>query len=904
MTWTKRWTKRLRALVHKEAVERELDEELAFHLEMETKKNLQAGMSPDEARRRAVLRFGGVEGFKEEVRDARGLAWLTGMLLDFRLGGRMLVKYPGLTVVGTLAIAFAICVGVGTFEFISQAIFPTLAFEDGDRVVGVRSWDAVSSEMKPSGLHDFVGWREELRSVEELGAYRTVDRNLITGDGRGVPVEVAEISASGLQVTRVPALLGRTLVAADAEEDAPPVIVLGHELWQRRFAADSGVVGRVVRLGRQQATVVGVMPEGFGFPVSHNLWMPLRLDALRYPRGEEPRVEVFGRLAPGASLREAQTELAALGERTAADFAETHRHLRPRVMPYPRTVVDPGPWLSLGILSTNGFIVVLLVLVCGNVALLMFARAATREAEIAVRSALGASRRRIVAQMFAEALVLAAVGGALGLAAAGYLLQWGMHVLEADILDGQRLPFWFHGTLSPASVIYAVLLTLLAAGIAGVIPALKMTREGLEGRLREIGAGGGGPRFGGVWTAVIVAQVAVTVIFPILTHEIQREMREVKSYQDGFAAEHFLSTRLLMERETWTASGDTSRDAMLSHQRAIREELERRLLENPAVEGVTFASNVPRARHGRYWIETEGGDVVPLDTVRQHLMARASISPDYFEVLGTQVLSGRGFHAGDVETGARVVIANSSFVEQVLGGRNAVGRRVRYLATAGEGDPALDAEPWYEIVGVAPDLGMNTGTPSGAGLYHPLTSDAVSSPFLLARVRGKPEAFGPTLQRLAASVDPTLQLHQIRPLDEMDAAELEFLDFSRWLTGLLTGLALILSWAAIYAVTSFTVSRRTREIGIRVAMGGRAHRVVLSVLRRPLAQVTLGITLAMAVFLPLWIGMADPGKEPSAQDIAILLGYAAVMVGVCLLACIIPARRALGVEPTEALRTE
>jgi len=904
MTWTKPWKKRLRALVHKDAVERELDEELAFHLEMETKNNLQAGMSPDEARRRAVLRFGGVERFKEEVRDARGLAWLTGMSLDFRLGGRMLVKYPGLTVVGTLAITFAIWVGVGTFEVVSRVVYPTLPVPGGDLVVGIRTWDAALSEMKPSGLHDFVGWREELRSVEELGAYRTVDRNLITGDGRGEPVEVAELSASAFRVTGTPALLGRTLTPADEEPDAPSVIVLGHEVWQRRFAADPGVVGQVVRLDRQQTTVVGVMPEGFGFPVSQNLWVPLRLDALRYPPGEEPRVEVFGRLAPGASLREAQAELAALGERRAADFSETHRHLRPRVMPYPRTVLDPGPWLSLGILSINGFFVVLLVLVCGNVALLMFARAATREAEIAVRSALGASRRRIVAQMFAEALVLAAVGGALGLAGAGYLLRWGMHVIEASILSGERLPFWFHGTLSPASVIYAVLLTLLAAGIAGVMPALKMTRADLEGRLRQIGARGGGPRFGGVWTVVIVAQVAVTVIFPILTHEIQREMREVQMYQDGFAAEHYLSTRLRMDREARTEAGDTSRTALLAHLRATQQELERSLLEDPAVEGVTFASNVPRARHGWNRIEMDEGAVVPLDPARGHRVARALIAPDYFEVLGTRVLSGRGFHAGDVETGAHVVIANRSFVEQVLGGRNAVGRRVRYVARAVEGVLEPDAEPWYEIVGVAPDLGMNSGTPFGAGLYHPLTSDAVSSAFLLARVRGEPEAFGPTLQRLAAAVDPTLQLHQIRPLDEMDAAELEFLGFSRWLTGLLTGVALILSWAGIYAVTSFTVSRRTREIGIRVALGGRAHRVVLSILRRPLAQVALGITLAMAVYLAIRIGLSDPGKQPSAQEIAILLGYAAVMVGVCLLACIVPARRALGVEPTEALRAE
>jgi putative ABC transport system permease protein len=902
MTWTKRWKKRLRALVHRDAVERELNEELAFHLEMQTQKNLQDGMSPREARRRAVLRFGGVEKVKEEVRDVRGLAWLTGMSLDFRLGGRMLVKYPGLTLVGTLAITFAICVGVGTFEFLSQVAYPRLPLENGDRVVGIRSWDAASSEMEPSGLHDFVGWREELRSVEELGAYRTVERNLITGDGRGEPVEVAEITASAFRVTGTPALLGRSLTPADEERDAPAVIVLGHEVWQRRFAADPGVVGRVVRLGRQQATVVGVMPEGFGFPIAQNLWVPLRLDPLEYKRGEEPRVAVFGRLAPDVSLKEAQAELAALGQRTAADFPETHRHVRPRVMPYTNTFLDLRPWMSLGIFSLNFFIVVLLVLVCGNVALLMFARAASREGEIVVRSALGATRRRIVAQMFAEALVLAAIAGAFGLALASYGLRWGMRVSEAEILKGARLPFWFHSTLSPASVVYAVALTLLAAAIAGVVPALKMTGGGLEGRLRQTGARGGGPRFGGVWSAVIVAQVAVTIFFPIMTFLLQDEIRVIQSSKADFAAEQFLSARLRMDPEAAMPPGDTSRAAFTAHLRATHKELERRLLEDPAVAGVTFASNVPSRRHPWNQIEVDEGAVVPLDTRRDHLVSRAFIDPDYFEVLGTRALSGRAFHPGDTIAEARVVMVNQSFVERVLGGKNAIGRRVRYVATADHGTLPPEERPWYEIVGVAPDLGMTSGYGS-AGIYHPLTPEAASSAFLVARVRGEPEAYAPTLQRLATAVDPTLRLHSILPLDEIDATALEFYDFWIRLTGLLTLVALTLSWSGIYAVMSFTVSRRTREIGIRVALGGRALHVVLSIFRRPLTQVAAGIAIGMSVFLAIG-GRHELALGPSWREIAILLGYAGVMLAVCLLACIVPTRRALGVEPMEALRAE
>jgi predicted permease len=899
-----RWTHALRARLHllsRRAAEARMNEEMRFHLELEAEKYVREGMSPAEARRRAVLAFGGVEGHKEAMRDGRTFAWTSGLSLDLKLAWRMLRKYPGLTLVGGAAIAFAIWVGVGTFEFVFQVVHPTLPFDGGARVVGIRSWNAASSEMQSPGLRDFEAWKEELRSVRDLGAYRTVERNLITGDGRGEPVAVAEISASAFPVTRVRPLLGRPLTADDEAAGAPPVVVIGHDVWRRRFAGDPRVVGRVVRLGREQATVVGVMPEGFGFPWAHDLWMPLRLNALDYGSGEEPTVGVFGRLAPGASLDEAQAELSALGRRTAAAFPETHEHLRPRVMPYASSLLDLRGWMSLGLLSMNVFILALLVLVCGNVALLMFARAATREREIVVRNALGASRGRIMAQLFTEALLLAALAGTVGLGAAGYGLRWGMRIVETQILEGGRLPFWFHGSLSPASVIYAGVLTVLAATIAGVVPALKMTTRGLEGRLRESGASGG-PRFGGVWTAVIVAQVAVTVLFPVITYYVQRDMRRVRAQEAGFAAEQYLSVRLEMAREASVVSGDTSRAAFAAHFRATYDELERRLRNEPGVTGVTFASNVPRRYHGWQQIEVDSGAVLPLDSVRGHRVSNASVAPDYLDVLGARVVAGRGFHSGDFRPEAHVVIANRSFVEKVLGGRNAVGRRVRYVASD-YGGPRSRDEPWYEIVGVAPDLGMTSGY-GEAGLYHPLPADAGSPVYMLVHVRGEPEALAPRLQRLAAAVDPTLRLHDVVPLDQIDAGELQFYDFWLRLTALSTLVALVLSWAGIYAVMSFAVSRRTREIGIRVALGASARRVVLAIFRRPLVQVTLGVGLGAVLILGLRIAMSDPGHEPSTREVATFVAYAAVMLGVCLLACVVPTRRALRVQPTEALREE
>lgn len=303
MPWTKRWRKRLRALLRKDAVERELDEELAFHLEMETRKNLRAGMSPEQARRQARLAFGGVEKHKEEVRDARWLAWAGGLSLDLKLGFRMLVKHPGLTLVGGLAMAFAICIGAGTFQFINQFLDPSLPLPAGERVVGIRYWDAARNEEALPLPDDLLAWRKELRTVQEVGGFQSLERNLAVGAGAGEPVRVARMSPVGFGVARVPPLLGRTLVEADAEPDAPLVTVLGHRVWQARFGGDPGVVGRPVRLGESQVTVVGVMPEGFGFPKDHELWVPLRAEEFRAE--VDAGLRVFGRLASGATLAEA-----------------------------------------------------------------------------------------------------------------------------------------------------------------------------------------------------------------------------------------------------------------------------------------------------------------------------------------------------------------------------------------------------------------------------------------------------------------------------------------------------------------------------------------------------------------------------------------------------------------------
>jgi putative ABC transport system permease protein len=896
MRWTHGMRARLRTLFRGAAEDR-MEEELRFHLEMETEKNLRAGMSAAEARRRAVLAFGGVEGHKERIRDGWTFAWASGVSLDLKLGFRMLRKYPGLTLVGGLAMAFAIWVGAGTFEFLSQVARPTLPLPAGDRIVGIRQWDAQASSPTHPVPHDVATWRAELRTVRDVGGYRTASRNLIAPGAPIRPAAVAEMSASGFRVAGVAPLLGRTLLDEDERPGAPGVVVLGHDLWKGRFAGDPGVIGRQVRLGNTLHTVVGVMPKDFGFPIAHELWTPLRRSALEAAPGQGPGVGVFGRLAPGATLREARAELATLGRRAAADFPGTHQHLRPQVMPYALSIMFLSGVESAGLMSINLFLVMLLVLVCGNVALLTFARAVSRESELAVRNALGASRRRIIAQLFAEALVLVGVAAVAGLAVTHFGLRWMLDAAETGITTLPGLPFWIRDRISTATILYTGVLTVLGAVVAGVLPALKVTRT-LGPRLRRASAGGGGYRFGGLWTAVIVAQVAVTVVFPAVAFFAQREAARGQSRDVGFATERYLSVRLEMDPAD-AAAGDTSDAQQLARAQATARELERRLEADPAVLGVTFAGHLPRMSHPYRSFELDAGPAAPVDPrMGDRYVSFTSVAPDYFAVVGAPILQGRGFHSGDLVPGARTVVVNQSFVEQALGGGNAVGRHVRYLPPPRRDASAPEAEePWYQIVGVVPDLGMNVDK---EGLYHPAAAGASAPLHMAVHVRGDPASLAPRLRAVAAAVDPTLQLHQLVPLDQVN--EDRFLAFWFWLIILVSAVALILSLAGIYAVMSFTVSRRTREIGIRVALGADARRLVGAIFRRPLTQVGIGI-LVGAVLVALIPGVIEM-ETMSAKGTALVAGYAVFMLGVCLLACIVPTRRALRVQPMEALRAE
>lgn len=910
-----------RGVARTQDVDADLKEEFRLHIELRTEDLVRSGLPEAAAQRQARAEFGSTADHLEQARRARGLRWFDGLRiswLDLKLGGRMLVKYPVLTVVSGVSMAFAIWVGAGTFEALRQLVAPAIPLPASDRLVVLQNWDAAASRPEQRAAHDFVRWREALRSVDDLAAYRTVARNLTGGAGVAEPVLAAEVTASTFRALRVPPLLGRALDDADERPGAPLVAVIGYDLWQNRFHGDPQIVGRTVRVTGTLATIVGVMPDGFAFPRNQELWTPLRVGDEAYLPRQGATIDIIGRLAPGASLAEARAELTSLGHLAASDFPLTHAQLRPQVITFAESVralggSDGGAMMLTG----NIFVLLLLAIVCANVGLLMYARAATRETEIVVRSALGASRRRIVAQMFAEALVLGVLAAAVGLTAAGWGLRWALDLLRGELTDGSgNFAFWVDGRLSPMTIAYTALLTVIAAAIAGILPGLKITRN-LGDRLKSVSAGSGSAHFGGLWTVIIVLQLAVTMGFPVATHAVRRDAVRVETQAMPFPVDRYLSVRLEMERYPALPGIDTSAAGYHRRYHEALRLLEQRLMTEPSVIGVTFGQQLPRQYHPNHRIEVDEGALPPYDE-RGHLVASTRVDVTFLDAFGVTPVSGRWFTSSDAKAGARVAVVNQAFVARIMGGGNPIGRRIQYPRRVETDEPL----PWYQVVGVVPDMGTNSGW-GPAGIYLPLVREAASAPGaagaeagpaagtevtpvyplnLAIHLRGDPMAFAQQLRSIASGVDESLHLAELMPLRSVVNGAVAFLDFWVMMTTIVSVMVLVLSLVAIYAVMSFAVARRTREIGVRVALGGRPMRIVAAVLAQPLRQLGMGV-LAGSVLTVLLTGTIDDGL-PTMGQVVTLTGYILAITAVYLLACIVPTLRALAVQPTEALRQQ
>ena len=822
------------------------------------------------------------------VRSARARVKGTEMVQDYKLGFRMLLKYPGLTIAGGLALAIAIGIGAGWYDLTRDFLRPTIPLPDGDRIVEIEMRNLAGGDERRL-LHDFSVWQRDVRSVVDLGVYRTVERNLILGDARPEPVTIAETTASAFRLVRVPPLLGRPLLDADEQPGATAVVVIGYQVWQQQFGGRDNVLGQTVQLGDTRTTVVGVMPDGFAFPVNHRLWVPLQLRTAGYSPLEGPAVRVFGRLAPAATQAQANAELTAVVERTATDSPRTHERFRPRVLSYGGESPGDRTWLEFAV--THLPILLVLIVACTNVGTLVYARTATREAEIATRYALGAGRSRIVAQLFVEALVLASVAAAIGLAAAQWTVRWGVGVYYAGYNGGP--PFWVKPGLKPTTILYAAVLTIVGAAILGVLPALKVTSSHVHTQLRTLGVGGSTLRFGKFWTTAMILQVALTVILLPPAFGISEEALRDRRIRAQFPAEEYLAIRLELDRDQVGASGAESSGSSATRLHRVYAELERQIAQEPSVRAVTFADRLPGMRPSVRTAETEvTAETKPVLIPNLWI---ASVGPRFFETFDIPLLAGRDFHDSDRTASERAVMVNEAFARRYMNGASPVGRRVRYASA----DPA-NAEPWFEIVGMVRDIGM---TPTDLGeapyMFTPATL-ATTNPLVVGvRVVGDPAAFAPRVRAIAADLDVGLRLDEVRSLDEITwSVDIPMMIGAGAIAAVVT-LGLFLSAAGIFSLMSVSVARRTREIGLRTALGASRGRLIAGVFSRALTLIGSGIA-AGNVVLVLMVALSD---EVEVADVAdALLMTSAVMLTVGLLACIEPARRALRIQPTDALK--
>ncbi len=809
---------------------------------------------------------------------------------DYKLGFRMLAKYPGLTFAGGLALAIAIGVGAGWYDLTRDLLRPTLPLNEGDRIVEIEMRNSAANEDERRLLHDFLIWREDVRLVTDLGAYRTLERNVILGDTRPEPVTVAEITASAFRLARVPPLIGRPLLDADEQPGAPPVVVLGYGVWQRQFSGRADVIGQTVQLGRATTTVVGVMPEGFAFPVNHRLWVPLQLQPSGYAPLEGPAVRVFGRLAPGATQAQAYAELTTLAERAAVASRQTHEHLRPRILAYGGESPGDRTWFEFAL--THLPILLVLLIACTNVGTLIYARTATREAEIAMRHALGAGRWRIVSQLFVEALVLASAAAVVGLTGAHWAVKWGMTAYFSGQSGGA--PFWLDPGLKLTTMLYAAGLTIAGAAILGVLPALKVTGSHVQAQLRNLGAGGSTLRFGFFWTTAMIAQVGLTVICLPPAMGIAQEALRDRMIRERFPAEEYLAVRIGLDREAApTVAGEESAPAFAARLDRTYAEFERRVSQEAGVVAVTFGDRLPGMGPSVQEAEVE---VSPQTTpILISNLWMTSVGPRFFESFDIQMVAGRNFHDGDRAAGARTVLVNEAFARRYANGASPVGARVRSISS----DPATP-DPWLEIVGVVRDIGMTPTDLGEAPYVFRAASPATASPLVMGvRVAGDRAALAPRLRAIAASVDPGLRLDEIRSLDELAwTVDVPMMIGASAIAGVVC-LGLFLSAAGIFSLVSVSVARRTREIGLRSALGASRARLLAGVFSRAVLLVGSGVFVGNLVLM-LFV-MLSP--EVDMADVAdALLVTSAVMLSVGLLACIEPARRALRIQPTDALK--
>jgi putative ABC transport system permease protein len=800
------------------------------------------------------------------------------LLQDLRYAVRMLLKRPGFTVVAVVTLALGIGANTAIFSVVNGVLLQPLPFDNPAELAMV--WENHQGRGGPDrewlSPADFEDWRAQNTSFSHLSAINNWGPTL-TGLAEPEPLVGAAVSHDLFTLLGREPVLGRSFRPEEDKAGAPRVVVLSNELWQRRFGSDREIVGKSISLNQENFTVVGVMPAGFKFPVIANteLWCPLR--PIINPSCQRGCVtlRVIARMKRGVSLATAAADLNAIAQRLESEYPETNTKVGATVVPLHEQLVGNMRRPLLVLLAAVGFV---LLIACVNVANLMLSRSRTRQREIAIRAALGASRRRVIRQMLTESSLLVTIGGALGLLLAVWLLRIfsGLAPVGAPRFDEIRIDATVLGFTLGAAILTGL--------IFGLLPALGVSRLDLNRSLKEGKGTPDGHHSGRLRGALVIAEMALALMLLIGGGLLMKSFLLLQRVDPGFNPNQVLTLRLFLNRTQYPEGQQI---------RGFYASLLDRLKTLPGAQGVAAISNLPLAGNNTDTSFLIEGQPVP-PAGRGPVAWYNSVSPNYFSTMEMGVVKGRVFTDHDDEKSPRVVIISETMARRYWPGQEPLGQRI------GSGP-----DNWREIVGVVKDVkhfGLDADTPPS--MYFPFRQTPTRGMTLVVRTVGSPLGVVPALRRDIWTADRNLAITQVLTMNELVSSSITQQRFIVLLLGCFAALALVLAAVGIYGVMSYSVTQRTHEIGIRVALGARNTNVLALVLKSGMMLAAIGAAIGVLGALALTRLMSTLLFGVTPKDAPTFIGLSLGLLAVALIACYLPARRATKVDPLVALRYE
>jgi putative ABC transport system permease protein len=881
--------RRLLFYLRRDKFDRELEEEMLFHLEMKAEENIAAGEFPEEARYAAQRQFGNQTLLRETSRDMWSFRFLETLAQDMRYGLRMMARNPGFTAVAAFTLALGIGANTAIFSVVNGALLKPLPYEESERLVFVAELSANGGQESIS-YPNFTDWRAQNRVFERIGIFTSFDYTL-TVSGEAEVVVAGEVTADLFAALRVNAAIGRVLTNEDDRPDAAPVVVLSHDLWRRVFNGDPRVVGQRILLGGYGYTVIGVAPRGFSVPSGAAIWVSAGLKAFHRPdwrqRGNHPFFYGIARLKPGVTLEQARADLDNIAAGLEKQYPDTNKGWRVRIIPLLENYVGDTRTALRILMGAVSFV---LLIACANVAGLSLARANVRAPEMAIRAALGASAGRIVRQLLTESVLLALLGGALGLAIA----RWGLNLILAVAPEG-AVPRAGEIRLDNRVLLFAAAISALTGVLFGLLPALQASRPDVQEALKKTGRVATGH---GRWlrSGLLVAEIALTMVLLAGAGLLIRSFWQLRQVATGFDYDHLLTFNIPLSPEKY-------------------QQVSERISSLPGVESVGLSSKLPLRGGGwqaGFWVE---GQPAPASSQRPGMDA-AVVDANYFKTMKIPLLAGRWFNERDDRShltpeatkgmdalqkfvnGLRVVIIDEEFARRYFPNGDAIGKRIQI----GGEDPKNPVVTVVGIVGRVKMDGLSRESNSVQG-YFPFLQFPLS-PTVIVRAQTPPEALMAAVRKRVSEIDSSLPIHNVRSMRQIRADSIARERFILALVGSFAAVSLLLAMVGIYGLMSYVVTQRTREIGIRMALGAQARDVRILVLRQGLTLALAGVAIGLGAAFALTRVMKTLLFEVSATDPLTFALITLLLTLVALLAGWIPARRATKVDPMTALRFE